>query len=114
MAYVMPYRMQKDLILRRGWTNHNEVSISPAKKSLYLHRQGVRIRSQEGKKIRMDLKLLTASAFSGMIRRRGNGTPENEQVRVFAATIANINKALAPKKQYTKEELALLLPEHYR
>ena len=42
-AYVIDY-MDEDVVLGKGWMDHQKVSIAPAKRSLFIHLKGIRVR----------------------------------------------------------------------
>jgi hypothetical protein len=48
-AYVMDFSFGEDVYLGRGWMDHWDVSVSPAKKSIFIHSKGIRVRSTEGR-----------------------------------------------------------------
>lgn len=47
-VYVMNLSSDRDVYLGRGWMDHRDVSIAPAKKSIFIHSKGIRVRSTEG------------------------------------------------------------------
>jgi hypothetical protein len=111
-AYVTPNDAEEDIILGRPWMNRNKVTIAPAKKSIYLHALGIRIRSQEGKAHPLEIREVCATEFQRLmnIARRKKQNPQ-EVVQIFAASLADINKALAPKP---KVDVLSLVPERWR
>ena len=40
-AYVMDLSSSEDVYLGRGWMNHRDVSVAPAKKSIFIHSKGI-------------------------------------------------------------------------
>jgi len=106
-AYVLN-NMDEDIVLGKGWMDHRNVTIAPAKRSLYIHSKGIRVRCDEGIANRKTTHQVSAATFVGYIRRSRD--PE-KGVKVFAASIADINKALAPKKTV---DIKSLLPKHYQ
>jgi hypothetical protein len=106
-AYVVGY-MAEDIVLGKGWMDYQNVSIAPAKRSLFIHSKGIRIRCHEGHSILNAAQQVSAATFAGLIRRAENSA---EKIRVFAASIADINKALAPKKAV---DVRSLLPKQYQ
>ena len=46
-AYVINY-MDEDVVLGKGWMDHLDVTIAPAKRSLFIHSKGIRVRCDEG------------------------------------------------------------------
>ena len=67
-AYVMDLSFGEDIYLGRGWMNHNNVSVAPAKKSIFIHLTGVRVRSTEGIS-KQKIRQVNAAAFSALIHR---------------------------------------------
>jgi hypothetical protein len=77
-AYVTPNDAKEDIILGRPWMNRNKVTIAPAKKSIYLHALGIRIRSQEGKAHPLEIREVCATKFRRLINitRRKKQNPQ--------------------------------------
>ena len=46
-AYVMN-NMEEEIVLGKGWMDYQNVTIAPAKRSLYIHSKGIRVRCDEG------------------------------------------------------------------
>ena len=88
--------------------DHQNVTIAPAKRSLFIHSRGIRVRCDESVASRNVASQVSAATFAGLIKRSKD--PE-KRVQVFAASIADINKALAPKKIV---DIKSLLPKHYQ
>lgn len=86
--------------------DHRRVTINSAKKTLYIYSAGVRVRTEEGRKKPSGLQQVNATAFAALARRKGLS-----EVQVFAASIADINKALQPKK---KVDVRAMLPSQYQ
>jgi hypothetical protein len=105
-AYVIN-NMDEDVVLGKGWMDYQNVTIAPAKRSLYIHSKGIRVRCDEGVAGQNVASQVSAATFAGLLKRSKD--PET-RVRVFAASIADINKALAPKKAV---DVRSLLPKHY-
>ncbi|KAK1919383.1 hypothetical protein P3342_009107 [Pyrenophora teres f. teres] len=92
-AYVLN-NMDEEVVLGKGWMDHQDVSIAPAKEPVYtLERHSSEV---------------SASTFIGLIRRSKD---PKKRVQIFAASIADINKALAPKKAV---DVKSLLPKQYQ
>ena len=104
-AYVVDMPGE-DVVLGKGWLDHRRVTINLAKKTLYIHSAGVRVRTEEGRKKPSGLQQVSAAAFAALARRKGLS-----EVRVFAASIADIDKALQPKK---KIDVRAMLPSQYQ
>ena len=100
--------MDEDVVLGKGWMDHQNVTIAPAKRSLFIHSKGIRVRCDESVVSQNVARQVSAATFAGLLKRSKD--PETG-VRVFAASIADINKALAPKKAV---DVRSLLPKHYQ
>ena len=110
-GYVAPAHTGFDLILGRPWMNKRKVTIAPSKSSIYIHSTGQRIRlvsTEERPLARQSLTQVNAAAFSTHLleSRRHPST-----VQVFAASLADIQKALEPRK---KVDFEALLPEAHK
>ncbi|KAK1912987.1 hypothetical protein P3342_004923 [Pyrenophora teres f. teres] len=92
----------------KRWMDHQDVSIAPAKRSLFIHSRGIRVRCDEGIATRSATHQVSASTFIGLIRRSKD---PKKRVQIFAASITDINKALAPKKAV---DVRSLLPKQYQ
>jgi hypothetical protein len=46
-AYVMNLSSDEDVYLGRGWIDHRDVLIAPAKKSIFIHLKSIQVRSTE-------------------------------------------------------------------
>jgi transposase InsO family protein len=96
--YVSNHEEDFDLILGLPWMRKRGVTLSPAKRSIYIHDSGVRIRSyRESRTPRV--KQCTAEAYRALLRRCRRLPDDLSQTRVFTASMADIKKALAPKKK---------------
>ncbi|KAK1914177.1 hypothetical protein P3342_007423 [Pyrenophora teres f. teres] len=91
--------------------NKRQVTIAPSKRSIYIHssHQRIRLISTEDRPISKDrrLKQISAAAYCMYIRHSKN----NKAVQVFAASLRDIEKALAPKK---KVDVMSLLPKAHQ
>lgn len=106
-AYVMDLSSEEDIYLGRGWMDHQDVTVAPAKKSIFIHSKGIRVRSTEGGSAGKP-RQINAAGFAALIRRQKRAP---NSVQIFAASIADIDKALRPKK---KVDVRALLPEQYK
>jgi hypothetical protein len=61
----------EDVVLGKGWLDYREVSISLAKKSLYIYLAGVQVRAEEGKKLPSELQQVNAASFAALACRKG-------------------------------------------
>lgn len=85
-----------DIILGRAWMNFHDVRLAPKKKTLYIYYSSVRVRSNKGRKRRrFDITEASAKVYATYAQR----AKKDKRVLTFAALIANIKKALAPKKK---------------
>ncbi|EFZ04205.2 Pol [Metarhizium robertsii ARSEF 23] len=110
--YVVPGQ-EDDVILGRTWMNQENVVIHPAKKLLYIGSNDLWVRERDRKKRKKyKLRGMMASVFAGLVRRarRQEQDDKKDRLRVFAASIKDIEKALAPK---TKSDPREKLPKHY-
>jgi hypothetical protein len=82
------------------------VSIAPAKKSIFIHLKGIQVRSTEGT-LQEGVRQVSAATFAVLLRRHRNAL---NSVQIFAALIADINKALQKKKLV---DVHALLPKQY-
>jgi hypothetical protein len=103
-----------DILLGRSWFNKHNVTIAPAKKSIYIHSEGIRIRlrSKEGKSPQQPMvQEISAVAMHKHIQdsQRNPGS-----VQIFTASMADIQKALAPKAKFSLEEIKAILPRQYQ
>lgn len=109
-AYVANDRMGHDILFGRPWMDRLRVTIAPAKRSIYIHstRQRIRIQSREGEPVptlrdHQPLQEISAAAYALHCQSAGKSL-------VFAASLADIEKALAPKPAINLREL---LPRQY-
>jgi hypothetical protein len=84
-----------DLILGRPWMDRNSVRLAFAKKSIYISSSRTRVRSKEGRRPPAPLRQINATAFMAW-KNRSRSSPG---IKVFAASLADIQKALQPKHQ---------------
>jgi transposase InsO family protein len=110
-GYVSPTHPGYDLILGRPWMNKRQVTIAPSKRSIYIHstHQRIRLISTEDRPISKNqrLKRISAVAYYTYIRHLKKDKP----VQIFAASLQDIEKALAPKK---KVNVMPLLPKAHQ
>ncbi|KAH8622032.1 hypothetical protein IG631_23138 [Alternaria alternata] len=97
----------KDVYLERGWIDYRDVSIAPAKKSIFIYLKGIQVRSTEGT-LQGGVRQVSAATFAALLRRHKNAP---NSVQIFAALIADINKALQKKKPV---DVRTLLPKQYQ
>ena len=112
-AYVASDGLGFDMILGRPWMDRLQVTIAPAKRSIYVHATGqrIRIQSKEGEAVpeirnHQRLREISAVAFAHHLKKA-----KKNVVKVFAASLADINKALEPK---SKIDFRTKLPPQYQ
>jgi hypothetical protein len=101
-----------DKLLGRSWFNKHNVTIAPAKNSIYTHSERTRIclRSKEGElPPTPTVHEISAVAMQKHIQ----ASKKDKLVSVFAASMADIQKALAPKAHLSLERIRDLLPPNY-
>jgi hypothetical protein len=101
-AYVLDSE-DYDMILGRPWMDRIDVTIAPAKKSIFIHGTQTRIRSQEEKRAIEKLRLLDAATYSTLIKR----SKKDSSINLFAASLADIEKALKKKSKSDSQEKLL-------
>ena len=87
--YIAEGDNEYDIILGRPWLDRNEVTLAPAKKSIFIHSSNVRVRSREGKKPAWQPRGIEAPAFMALVR-RSKKLKLGGASRVFAASMADI------------------------
>lgn len=100
-----------DILFGRSWFDKHDITIAPAKRSIYIHseRTRIRLRSKEGQQPPNQTALIGAAAMYKHIQDSRNGS-----VQIFTASMADIQKALEPKSQLSLEQIRELLPSAYR
>ena len=83
--------------------DHRDVTVAPAKKSIFIHSKGIRVRLIEGI-LQGGVQRVNAAAFAALLRRHKSAP---NSVQIFAASIADIDKALQPKKPVNVRALLL-------
>ena len=113
MVYAYVIRdLGEPLILGRPWMNEDLVEIKPADGTLFIGTSGISVKSIETKPtIQLNIKGIGAPSYGALVRRARRTLPSAEfNTRVFAVTLADINKALKPKK---KGDPKILLPRYF-
>jgi hypothetical protein len=98
-AYVLDSE-DYDMILGRPWMDRFDVTIAPAKKSIFIHGTQTRIRSREEKRAIEKLRFLNAAAYSTLIKR----SKRDSSINLFAASLADIEKAFKKKSKSDPQE----------
>ena len=114
-AYILPGQTD-DLILGRPWMQHEFVKIDEKAETLRFTLNGVEVLNIERRKSRaanaiLPINHISASTFTGIAKRERK---QKEGVQIFAASMADIEKALRPKHRPTKKELLEMLLKLYR
>ncbi|KAJ6436286.1 retrovirus polyprotein [Purpureocillium lavendulum] len=114
--YIIPGQ-DEDVILGRTWMNLEDVTIYPSKGLLHIGSQDHWVKERDpNRRERYELYGQSASTFAGLVRRARKETQERQEtqdprrLRVFSASLADIEKALAPKKRSDARDR---LPTHY-
>jgi len=103
-----------DILLGRSWFNKHNVTIAPAKKSIYIHSEGIRIRLHSKEGAHPPQPIVTEISAVAMHKHIRDSQRKPGSVEIFAASMADIQKALAPKAKLTLEEIRERLPPQYR
>ncbi|XPS94913.1 hypothetical protein M3J09_004211 [Ascochyta lentis] len=103
-AYVLDGEREYDLILGRPWMDKNEVTIAPAKKSLFIHSSRTRVRSREGARPNQLPKPVSPELYQALRKR----SKTDRNIELFSASMADIQKALKKKELTDPRDL---LPE---
>jgi hypothetical protein len=104
--YIVPRIHEFDLILGRPWLHSQDAYIDPKEDTLIIRSSNTRVRSHSDSTTIIDIKEVSAVSFSFLAKRaKRNGT------QTFAASMADIEKALAKKK---RTDPRTKLPEVYR
>ena len=116
-AYVVP-NQKEELILGMPWLKSCHATLDPVQSKLIFKLHNFSLQSDQTKDIegignnRAGLKVsqVGASTFK-TIAKKSRSHPETN---IFAASIADIEKALKPKVQLSLEEITRMLPKHYK
>jgi hypothetical protein len=100
--------MRYDLILGIEWMRKERVIFDPANEILTFP-DGIEINNKNMEDLRQRRSAYEISANALAVMKRRQRRHPNEQIEIFAASIADINKALAPKK---KTDLRIALPDY--
>jgi hypothetical protein len=109
-AYVVPGQSD-NLILGQKWMEDQDVILAPRKGYLTIKSTGVRVRNDDFVKknnVNVQNTQVSSSVFVGLVRRARKQPDAGTEV--FAASLRDIEKALAVKK---RTDPRVKLPEHY-
>ncbi|KAJ6437992.1 retrovirus polyprotein [Purpureocillium lavendulum] len=113
--YIIPGQ-DDEVILGRTWMNQEDVTLYPSKGLLHIGSQDHWVKERDPNRTeRYELSGQSAATFAGLVRRarkenEKEGKRDQRGLRVFSASMADIEKALAPKKRTDAREK---LPTHY-
>ncbi|KAI0994648.1 hypothetical protein K3495_g13533 [Podosphaera aphanis] len=102
-----------DLILGEPWMRFNDVVYRARTRELYMEKIRYQIRTYSSIISSSDISMIRHTKFASYLKKSFNpkNEPGNENsISVFAASIHNINKMLAPKQRLTQEEIKSRLP----
>lgn len=115
-AYVVPNQVE-DLILGMPWLKQCHAELDSIKCKLTFKSHNITLLSDESlaKTLRNGKSSFTvnqvmASTFAGLAHR----AKKNGKIQIFAASMADIDKALRPKPQLSMEQIIEMLPESYK
>ena len=106
--YVLNETLSYDMMLGLPWMQENDVRLEAKGKRMYIRKTQVRVR-QEPKETTLDCYSISAAAYD-LWMNKAKKEKNKGAVQCFAASMADIEKALAPKKVVNLESL----PEQYR
>jgi Reverse transcriptase (RNA-dependent DNA polymerase)/RNase H-like domain found in reverse transcriptase len=107
-AYIVPrLEGKEEMILGRPWFFYEDALIDPVKDELCIRRTGTRVSNQRVKEAIQQQNILEVSAvsFSRLAKRN-----QPEELKVFAVSMADIEKALSRKE---RTDPRTKLPEEY-
>ena len=117
-AYVVP-NQGEDLILGMPWMKYCQADLSSVNSELFFRNHNVRLPSNEkidkihqstSTSSSLQVTQIMASTFAAIAHK----AKKNNNIEIFAASLADIEKALQPKVQLTLEEVTKMLPIHYK
>ena len=113
--YVIPDQ-EDDVILGRPWMNAEKVTISPSQGELTIGTSGLIVKERSQKEdTTFSISQQMSSVFGALVKRTRRSqasqahNPTNP-AQIFAASLKDIEKALAPKKRTDPRQK---LPQHY-
>jgi hypothetical protein len=102
-----------EILLGRSWFNKHNLTIAPAKNSIYVYSETtcICLCSKEEELLPIPtVHKISAAAMQKHIQ----ASKKDKSVSIFAASMADIQKALAPKAHLSLEQIRdLLLPSYY-
>ena len=109
-AYVLPGQSE-DLILGRPWLQYHDATLREKTGELTFFGYDTVIRSNDTIEKTFPILGVKACAFAAVVRREKRERTGN--LEVFAASLADIERALRPKVSLTRAEVIAKLPSHY-
>ena len=106
--YVLNETLSYDMMLKLLWMQENDVRFEAKSKRMYIKKTQVRVR-QKSKKTTLNCYSISAAAYD-LWMNKAKKEKNKKAVQCFAASMADIEKALAPKKVVNLGSL----PEQYR
>lgn len=104
--YIVPRLASYDVILGQPWMVKHDVVLRPRKNRLWIKKAGIVVRNEWSRpRTTADIKQIMASVFTAYSTKK-----RKNNVEVFAATMADIQKALRKK---TVPDPRTLLPSQY-
>ena len=109
-AYILPGQAD-DFILGRPWMQREFVEVDEKAETLRFQLSGVEVRNiEKPTRTNLTVNCVAGSTFGAILRRERK---QRQGVKVFAASMADIEKALRPKFRPTRKDLRELLPQQY-
>lgn len=102
-----------DLILGEPWLRLNDVIYRARERSLYFEKESCFIQTHSSATPVVNISMIKHTEFSACLKEHNryeqNKINENE-IRIFAASLYDINKMLSPKKKLSQQEMKGILP----
>ena len=100
-GYVIPGQSE-DLILGKGWLARHDASIRPAREEVIIRRPWTGV--LKTRDVRKDVNEISVAAFRAYRARIAKQGDSEGGIRIFAASLQDLEKALAPKKHTDPRE----------
>ena len=101
---------QQEVILGIPWVRDQNATYRPREDILYIEKSGTYLRrNTTPRKINMRIAPTTPSVMQCLVRQAKRGSP----IRIFTASMKDIEKALEVKKEMSPEEIRRKLPPQY-
>jgi hypothetical protein len=108
-TYISQSTYEFDIIIRKTWLERHSSVIDAEKRTLTLKHYGITVRSAKDSTHHI-YDPISAAAFQLHVRQQRRRP--KAAVRVFAASLHDIKKALQPKEVLTDEQVRQKLPKH--